>query len=82
MYIPYGLFIEHWRLRNLSESDARIRWFQFLGYYPTKIDEWKLLQTEYGDLLKYDFTKWTPTGRVPMVSGRRCWKAIVFGEEK
>ncbi len=64
----------------MSISDIRIRWYQLLDSCPTKESEWQVLIREYGSLLKYHFTNWTPKGRVQRPTGRRRWKKLILGE--
>ena len=81
VYIPYKLFRDLLISQGTPTSDIMIKWYQLLDYRPTNADEWKILQRDYGDLIKYNFTIWTPTGRVPRKSGRRCWKKLILGED-
>ena len=80
VYIPYELFRDLISKR-VPTSDIIIEWYQLLDYQPTNADQWKILQRDYGELLKYTFTNWTPHGRIPRKSGRRCWKKLILGED-
>ncbi len=81
VYIPYELFRDLLISRKVPTSDIMAKWYLLLDYRPTNVDEWKMLQRDYGDLVKYTFTNWTPNGRVPRKSGRRCWKKLILGED-
>ena len=80
VYIPYDEFYTHWKKKDLSDEEIRFKWFQFLDYYPTKLSEWKMLYSEYGRLLKFHWTNWTPEGRVRR-PGRHRFEDLLFGRK-
>ena len=82
VYIPYDEFHKHWKKqkKELSDAEIRLKWFQFLGYYPTKLSEWQMLLGEYGRLLRFHWTNWTPYGRVRR-PGRHRFEDALFGRK-
>lgn len=69
VYIPYDLFSRRLRIkvkqkhRDLEPGETFTEWVKMLDYYPTKLEEWRALEREWGDALKYHWTVWTPFGR-------------------
>lgn len=83
VYIPFDVFTRYFRidaLRNNKEvkkGDTFIAWVRLLEYCPTKMSEWERLRKEWGKDLDYNWTLWTPKGRVPAPKIKRRWLSDV-----
>lgn len=67
VYIPYLMFAQFKRNKNPGIMDIEIYclWTQLLSYHASDKEDWGILEREYGALLRYNWSNWTPGGRVP-----------------
>ena len=65
VYIPYLLFAQFHRNRTpeISDIDIYCLWVQLLDYHAKGKLEWVALEREYGLLLRYNWTNYSPRGR-------------------
>ena len=79
VYIPYDVFARRYKImvkqrhKDLKSGETFIEWVKMLDFYPTKREEWKTLEKEWGDALKYHWTVWTPFGRKEEPAIVRRW---------
>ena len=79
VYIPYDVFARRYKImvkqrhKTVKPGETFIEWVKMLDFYPTKREEWKSLEKEWGDALKYHWTVWTPFGRKEEPAIVRRW---------
>ena len=74
MYIPWKLFREHYirkakqEGREWNEFTIKVAWYNLLDHSCRDASDWERLKKEYGRLIEYSLTNWTPRGRIKRIS--------------
>jgi len=82
VYIPYDVFTRWYKIdamrkkKEIKPWDIFTAWHKLLEFYPRNLQDWKRLEQEYGSALKYNYTNWTPRGRVPRPEVCKRWLEV------